>query len=1035
MRWRQHENPDLWQESLPLAMDSLFSPLLARFSALNHPVQHAGTAQQRVDTLYRLFERTFTNVCFGVVGTKLASNRCHAWWKQPGVAQLYRNVTAARRVLQATPLTAPNRPALRAALNQHRAALRRAIQDAKQAAWADLCDSIQQKDSKKRWQAVHRTDPSPFSPLNSIPDAAGHLPHDLTASLDNLAAAFVSEATPPPAPIPVTVQRYADVLSWTHPTQSTLPPHASDTWTFSPSMVRNQCRYQHIQSAPGPDCILPAFLRYAGRTVHIILSLFYNFSWRHAVLPQAWTEANVMALYKGAAAAARGKPAGCRAQASSYRPISMTSIVIRTFEHLIHRRLSADLEQRGFFHPQQFGFRTGRTTADAINSLLSIIRRTNQREYRYTDDQGISRRHQMPCPVLFLDIKKAFDRVWPEQLLRCLVDAGITGRAWHWIRSFLSHRRIRTTQLDTCSNWHHIGFGVPQGCVLSPFLFLVYINPVLDQLSANCPRICPLAFADDGVLAPAIIERNPYRIALQRHRQRLPATAPVERAFDLDRYLTDLSKALTILDAWCNTARVRFGADKTQLVVFCGAQNLDDALHPRLASFRLCGFTISIATSYVYLGVTLHQKLSWLPHATRALAVARRESQRITRLIRGATTNHFAATRSLVLGLLLPSFAYGIAFWGRDLTATALARFDTALAQPLRRLLHLPPTTCKLGVLTESNCPSTAAWTTRELLLLYHRLCSLPYHNPAREVHELDLRQHSDKPHLALETTKTITTSRYVQLLCLPRATAKLRPYLEQHAPQADKMRNALLPLPYLPDPTFDYLEDLDTQQGTQRRIHLQSKLSADRLQLATQWAADAIARLSPDTIRRLTPWLTHQEWQPPDRRPHQSEAPLVACLPYPRRSLYLSIDPPSTMTLRARLRARRALTEEHRHRLEKPAIGPACSPYCTYPGCQQQQPQQHAGTLPVDSVEHILLYCPRHAQIRNSLLTAIRAASSIPSATLSVPLLLGEVTDLPLPPGGRRARHNSLLHLTATYYRDVDGQRQRDALRPFEPP
>ena len=897
----------------------------------------------------------------------------------------------------------------------------------------ELFDSVQQEDSRTRWQGVHRTAPSPFSPLNSIPDASGRLPHDLTASLDNLAAAFVVEAIPPPAPVSVTAQRHGDILSWSNPTQSTQPTHPSDLWVFTPPLVRDQCRYQHVRSAPGPDCILPAFLRYAGRTVHIILSMFYNFSWRYAVLPQAWTEANVMALYKGAAAAARGKPAGCRAQASSYRPISMTSIVIRTFEHLIHRRLSADLEQRGFFHPQQFGFRKGRTTADAINSLLSIIRRTNQREYRYTDVQGTVRRHQMPCPVVFLDIKKAFDRVWPEQLLRCLVDAGITGRAWRWIRAFLSRRRIRTTQLDTCSHWHSIGYGVPQGCVLSPLLFLVFINPVLHQITANCPSLCPLAFADDGVLAPATVERDPQRATLRRHKQRLPATAPVDRPFDLDRYLSDLTKALAILDAWCDTARVRFGAEKTQLVVFCGSQNLDETLRPRLASFKLCGFTISIAPSYVYLGVTLHQKLSWLPHIARALAAARRESQRITRLVRGATTIHFGAIRSLVLGLLLPSFAYGIAFWGRDLSAACLARFDTALVQPLRRLLHLPPTTCKLGVLNECSCPSTAAWTTRELLLLYHRLCSLPYHNPAREMHDLDLRQHNDRPHLALETAKAITTSRYVQLLCLPRTTAVLRPYIEQRAPPADKMRNALLPLPFLPDPTFGYLDDFDAQHGTQRRKHLQSKLSADSLHLATQWAAEAIAHLSPDSIRRLTPWLTHHEWQPPVRRPHQSEAPLVACIPYPRRSTFLSLDSPTTITLRARLRARRALTEEHRHRLEKPAIGPACSPYCTYPGCHQ--PQQLAGVPPVDSVEHILLNCRRHVQIRRSLLTAIRATSGVSSTMLSLPLLLGEITDLPLPPGGRRARYSSLLHLTATYYRDVDGQRRRDALRPFEPP
>ena len=335
---------------------------------------------------------------------------------------------------------------------------------------------------------------------------------------------------------------------------------------------------------PARTPTLPLFLRYAGRRVFAVLALLYNFSWQHGVLPQAWRQADVMALYKGAAEEARGKPAGQRSDPSSYRPISMTSIVIRTFEHLVQRRLSKELEGRDFFHPLQFGFRKGRQTADAINHLLSTIRRINstQTVYNIPPDQQVNgkarTKYTTPCPVVFLDIAKAFDRVWPEHLLRCLHDAGITGTAWRWLRAFLSGRRIRAVQLDLCSHWHSIHYGVPQGCVLSPLLFLIFIQPVLARISAACPEIDPIAFADDGALAPCILESDPLLLAAERQRLQLPANAEVVlyRPFHLAQYCAALHRALGILDDWCVASRVRFGSAKTQLVVFSGAQQLPD---------------------------------------------------------------------------------------------------------------------------------------------------------------------------------------------------------------------------------------------------------------------------------------------------------------------------------------------------------------------------------------------------------------------------------------------------------------------------
>ena len=385
-----------------------------------------------------------------------------------------------------------------------------------------------------------------------------------------------------------------------------------------------------------------------------------------------------MALYKGK---------GARSDPASYRPISMTSIIIRTFEHLIHRRLSSLLEEASFFHPLQFGFRKHHSTLDAINYL-----------------QYNTRTHFVrgaPCPTLFLDIQKAFDRVWHPKLLQTVERAGITGRAWRWLHAFLSRRRIRTVSSNHQSEWRCIEFGVPQGAVLSPLLFNIFINSLAKRVATGCPRLNVLLFADDIAIQPRALP------AVKGCKAKIKSSGSRTHAV----YDLDLPNAFRILNDWCGATRMRFGESKTEWVVLDRCKGaFDPNTYKQLRGLRLCGFVPRVVEEYKYLGVTHHRRLTWHTQAGEALARIRQDSHMIYRLIRAPSASHFPAVRALCLGYMRPRCTYAFAFWSP--IGTQIRRMQAAFVRPIQRVLGLPSSSHHLGALVEAHCPSFEAYRT-----------------------------------------------------------------------------------------------------------------------------------------------------------------------------------------------------------------------------------------------------------------------------------------------------------------------------------
>ena len=226
----------------------------------------------------------------------------------------------------------------------------------------------------------------------------------------------------------------------------------------------------------GPDEIPPTFLKELGPIALQELLAIYNACFRSASCPQIWRLAIILPLLKA------GKPAS---ELGSFRPISLTSCVAKCFERMLAERLYFYAESLGVFDNQQAGFRKGRGCDDQIGRIIQAIQ------------DGFNKKQR--SVLVLLDFSKAYDTVWRERLLMPLIEDGVPMIMVRWLYSFFQNRQGKVQFNGVRSKTRKFKQGLPQGSVLSPVLFLFYIN----RLAKILPRdTLNSLFADDvSVLA------------------------------------------------------------------------------------------------------------------------------------------------------------------------------------------------------------------------------------------------------------------------------------------------------------------------------------------------------------------------------------------------------------------------------------------------------------------------------------------------------------------------------------------------------
>jgi hypothetical protein len=243
------------------------------------------------------------------------------------------------------------------------------------------------------------------------------------------------------------------------------------------------------------------------------------------------------------------------------------------------------LEEHHLISDRQFGFRKGRSAGDLINVV--------------TEQWNRSIHQSGESQVIALDISKAFDRVWHKGLLCKLRAVGLHGSLILWIENFLFCRRIQVVVDGATSAPHSLNAGVPQGSVLSPTLFLIFID---DLLSSTLNPI--YSYADDSSLSSS------YHLPSSSSRNDVLA----ERIAMKDRLKRDL---ITILE-WGEANRVEFNPNKFQSCVFSGRT---DNYSP---SILISESSLTTSDTLEMLGLTISKKLSWADQINKAAIGAAR---------------------------------------------------------------------------------------------------------------------------------------------------------------------------------------------------------------------------------------------------------------------------------------------------------------------------------------------------------------------------------------------------------------------------
>ena len=332
------------------------------------------------------------------------------------------------------------------------------------------------------------------------------------------------------------------------------------------------------------------------------LSIIINKSFAEGTVPDNLKLAKVIPVYKS-------KDSDIF---SNYRPIYLLSSVSKILEKVMYKRIYNFLEFNNILYQSQYGFREKHSTTHAILEFISnTVQALDERESTL---------------AVFLDLSKAFDTINHDILLDKLKFYGIRGPVLEWFRSYLDQRKQYVEYLNCNSNTMSITCGVPQGSVLGPLLFLIYMNDLPDCLKSTNS----ILFADDTSL---------YK-----------SSKNIVELYDR------MNDELLILSDWFRSNKLSLNVGKCNYMLFTNIRNVEDWLELKIGRE-----TIKKSETVKFLGLILDDKLTWNQHIKMCSSKVSGSLYALNRIKHLVSRKYL---RSLYFAMIFPHISYGITIWG-----------------------------------------------------------------------------------------------------------------------------------------------------------------------------------------------------------------------------------------------------------------------------------------------------------------------------------------------------------------------------------
>jgi hypothetical protein len=398
-----------------------------------------------------------------------------------------------------------------------------------------------------------------------------------------------------------------------------------------PNVNDEEFRFSHIQQsivakminslengkATGVDGVGVRLLKAGCPVFSYILTIIFNKSLTTGYVPRSWKVKRISPLFKS----------GDRNNQDNYRPISIMPIGMKFFKKIVHDQFVDFIKNSDILMGQQSGFRKHFSTSTAVVDVADYI----------TSELS---KGKFVCATL-IDLRKAFDTVDHQILLKKLFCCGVRDVSFDWFLSYLSKRQQTTVVNNEYSELlFEMAYGVPQGSVLGPLLFLIYINDIATVIS-----MYNHLYADDTIIVHAADNQHLYKCELENQLKRV--------------------------ECWFRLKKLTTNTKKCEVIYFGSKQKLQKCKEMHSVVFEET--VLETKSKVKYLGVIFDEELSWKGHTS---IIRKKVGYKLSKLKRIESYLSERTKKQLVNALIMPYYHYCSVVWS-SATASTLKKLES----------------------------------------------------------------------------------------------------------------------------------------------------------------------------------------------------------------------------------------------------------------------------------------------------------------------------------------------------------------------